>query len=111
MSSLRGALITERFAFDGGRSVTAYVPLDPPDAVVYVADGGWHIEHLAEALETSLTTSSTMLVGVLGLEADDGRLLEYVEAVPGPCGAPGPATPTPPAPRGDAHQTGRPTPG
>ena len=83
MSSLRGALITERFAFDGGRSVTAYVPLDPPDAVVYVADGGWHIERLAEALETSLTPSSTMLVGVHGLEADDGRLLEYVEAFGG----------------------------
>ena len=59
MSSLRGSLVTESFAFDGERSVTVYVPPDPPAAVVYVVDGGWHTERLATVVEASAQTSST----------------------------------------------------
>ena len=83
MSSLRGSLVTETFPFDGGRSATAYVPPDPPKAVVYAADGGWHTERLAKALEASVERPSTMVVGVHGLADDDGRLLEYVEGFGG----------------------------
>ena len=83
MSSLRGSLVTETFDFAGGRGATAYVPSDPPESVVYAADGGWHIERLAQALEGSGEGSSTMVVGVHGLDDDDGRLHEYVEAFGG----------------------------
>ena len=71
-----GALITE--ALSGhGREVTAYVPPQPVDVVVYAADGGWHTARLAEALERGGATS-TMVVGVHGQPDDDGRLHEYV---------------------------------
>jgi enterochelin esterase-like enzyme len=83
MSSLRGVLVTETFTFGGGRSATAYVPPDTPESVVYAADGGWHTERLARALEGSAEGSSTMVVGVHGLDDDDGRLHEYVEAFGG----------------------------
>jgi len=83
MSSLKGVLTTKTFAFDGGRSITVYLPPHPADAVVFVADGGWHTELLARALESSVETSSTMIVGVHGLEDDDRRLHEYVEAFGG----------------------------
>lgn len=79
MSSLEGELVTETFAYDGGRQVTAYVPPNPPDAVVYAADGGWHTSGLAEALEAA-GARSTMVVGVHGLDDDDGRLKEYIAA-------------------------------
>src|SRR5687767_10051708 len=79
MSSFEGAFVTEAFVYDDGRKVTAYVPPDPPDAVVYAADGGWHTAGLAEALEAA-GARSTMLVGVHGLDDDDGRLMEYVAA-------------------------------
>ena len=82
MPSLNGALVTETFTFDGGRSATAYVPPDPPKAVVYAADGGWHTERLARVLEDS-GARSTMIVGVHGLDDDDGRLHEYVESFGG----------------------------
>ena len=39
MSSMVGELVTETFAYDGGRQVTVYVPPDPPKAVVFAADG------------------------------------------------------------------------
>lgn len=79
MASLRGSLFTETLPFDGGRSATAYVPPQPPEAVVYAADGGWHTERLAGALEASDGSPSTMVVGVHGLDDDDRRLHEYVE--------------------------------
>jgi enterochelin esterase-like enzyme len=76
---LAGELVTETFAYDGGRQVTAYVPPKPPEAVVFAADGGWHLSRLSEALEGSHTpTPPTMLVGVHGLPDDHGRLKEYV---------------------------------
>ena len=83
MASLRGSLVTEKFTFDGGRSATAYVPPGTPDSVVFAADGGWHTERLASALEGSREAPSTMIVGVHGLADDEGRLREYVESFGG----------------------------
>ncbi|MGH9125429.1 MAG: alpha/beta hydrolase [Acidimicrobiales bacterium] len=77
MSPAAGQLITETFDYDGGRQVTVYLPPDPADAVVYAADGGWHISRLAEALDAA-KARSTMVVGVHGLSDDDGRLKEFV---------------------------------
>jgi enterochelin esterase-like enzyme len=79
MSRIAGQLVTETFDFDGGRQVTAYVPPDPPVAVVYAGDGGWHTAALAEAIETA-GAPCTMIVGVHGLPDDDGRLKEYSPA-------------------------------
>lgn len=83
MPSLRGSLVTEMLAFDGGRAVTAYVPPAPPDSVVVAIDGGWHTERLAIALERSGGRPSAAIVGVHGLDDDDGRLHEYVESFGG----------------------------
>jgi enterochelin esterase-like enzyme len=77
MPSLEGELVTETFEYDGGRQVTVYVPPDPPDAVVFAADGGWHISRLSEVLEAA-DAPPTMIVGVHGMPDDDGRLKEYV---------------------------------
>lgn len=71
------ALITETFGYDGGRSVTVSVPLASPDTVVFLADGGWHVSALSEALQRA-GSRSTLIVGVHGLPDDDGRLHEYV---------------------------------
>ena len=72
-----GELTSEVLDYDDGRGVTVYLPPDPPEAVVYAADGGWHIDRLSEALELA-GVRSTMIVGVHGLQDDDGRLHEYV---------------------------------
>lgn len=80
MSSLTGAFVTESFAHDGGRDVTVYVPPGVVDAVVFAADGGWHVARLARALETAGSTA-TMLVGVHGADEDSGRFGEYVVGV------------------------------
>jgi enterochelin esterase-like enzyme len=82
MSSLSGSFVTQSLPFAGGRRVTVYVPQDPVEAVVYAADGGWHTERLAGVLEGA-AERSTMIVGVHGLDDDDGRLHEYVEAFGG----------------------------
>jgi enterochelin esterase-like enzyme len=47
------------------------------EAVVFAADGGWHVAALSEALEGA-STPSTMIVAVHGLADDDERLREYV---------------------------------
>lgn len=43
MPSLAGELVTETLGYDAGRQVTVYVPPDPAEAVVFAADGGWHV--------------------------------------------------------------------
>jgi enterochelin esterase-like enzyme len=73
-----GDLTTAVLDHDGGRAVTVLVPPVPVEAVVYAADGGWHVERLAQALEGA-DGPSTMVVGVHGLADDDGRLAEYVQ--------------------------------
>lgn len=79
MSPIAGQLITETFDYDGGRQVTAYFPPDPPVAVVFAGDGGWHTSSLAEVLEAA-DAPCTMIVGIHGLPDDDGRLKEYSPA-------------------------------
>ncbi len=77
MPQMSGELVTETLGYDGGRQVTVYVPTGPVKAVVFAADGGWHISRLSEVLELA-GVSSTMIVGVHGLPDDEGRLHEYV---------------------------------
>lgn len=77
MSTLNGELVNETFDYDGGRQVTVYVPPDPPEAVVFCADGGWHISRLSEALEGT-GGPHTMIVGVHGMPDDEGRFKEYL---------------------------------
>jgi enterochelin esterase-like enzyme len=75
--AIAGQLVTDTLDYDGGRQVTVYLPPDPAEAVVFAADGGWHISRLSKALEDA-SAPSTMIVGVHGLAHDDGRLQEYV---------------------------------
>ncbi len=75
-----GQFVTETFAYDGGRQTTVYVPSDPPEAIVFAADGNWHTQRLVEALEKD-DLPPTMLVGVHGLPDDEARLKEYVPIV------------------------------
>lgn len=80
MAPRAGELVIESFAYDGGRAVTVYVPPRPADAMVFTADGGWHTSRLVEALERA-DARSTMIVGVHGLDDDEGRFAEYVPGV------------------------------
>ena len=77
LTASEGRLVTEVFGYGGGRAVTVYVPGESADSVVLLADGGWHVSALSEALERS-GRRSTLLVGVHGLPDDEGRLHEYV---------------------------------
>ncbi len=79
MASTGGELVTETFGYDNGRQVTAYVPAEEVTAVVFVADGRWHLARLTSAL--GATTRSTMVVGVHGVADDDERLKEYVPGI------------------------------
>ena len=70
-----GALVTETFDYDGGRPVTVYVPPDPPEAVVFAADGQ-RIVRWGGLLEAA-GVPPTMIVGVHGLADEMARLHEY----------------------------------
>ena len=70
-----GEVVTETFEYDGGRQVTAYVPPDPPEAVVFAGDGQG-ISQWGGVLEAA-DASSTMIVGVHGLADETRRLHEY----------------------------------
>lgn len=76
MSPTAGQLVTERFRYDGGRHVTAYVPPAPVESIVFAGDGAWHTARLGEVLEAA-NAPSTMIVGVHGLADDNARLKEY----------------------------------
>jgi enterochelin esterase-like enzyme len=75
MSSPVGELVTETFDYDGGRQVTAYVPPDPPQLVVFAADGQlvapWG-DFVAAA-----GAPPTMIVGAHRLADETLRLHEY----------------------------------
>ena len=77
MSPSEGELVTQALGDDRRRLVTVYVPPDPTRAIVYAADGGWHLTALSDALENA-GVRSTMIVGVHGGNDDDERLQEYV---------------------------------
>lgn len=69
------ALVTETFAFDGGRQVTAYVPARPAEAVIYCGDG-----ELVTAWGADIETDgllATALVGVHRSADETVRLHEY----------------------------------
>src|SRR5215471_2946589 len=62
MPSPAGEFVTDTFDYDGGRQVTAYVPLDPPEAVVFAGDGQVLSQWGAD-LEAA-DVPSTLIVGV-----------------------------------------------
>jgi Ser/Thr protein kinase RdoA (MazF antagonist)/pimeloyl-ACP methyl ester carboxylesterase len=70
-----GQIVTDTLDYDGGRQVTVYVPPDPPEAIVFAADGQgispWG------ALLAAADVPSTMIVGVHGLTDETLRLQEY----------------------------------
>ncbi|HKW48138.1 MAG TPA: alpha/beta hydrolase-fold protein [Gemmatimonadaceae bacterium] len=73
--AVSGEFVTETFEYDFGRQVTVYVPPDPPQAIVYAADGQT-ITKWSRLLETA-NAPSTMIVGVHGLTDETRRLHEY----------------------------------
>lgn len=70
-----GELVTEMFAFDGGRQVTVYVPPRAPEAIVFTGDGQG-VSKWSGSLETA-DVPSTMIVGVHRLRDEMQRLHEY----------------------------------
>ena len=70
-----GKLVSETLDYDGGRRVTVYVPPEPPEAIVFAADGQATAQwgSLLEAADVP----ATMIVGVHGLTAETLRLQEY----------------------------------
>ena len=68
-------LVTETFAYDGGRKVTAYLPPEPPQAVVFAGDGQL-IAQWGGDVEAS-GRPPTMIVGVHRLADEMRRLHEY----------------------------------
>jgi enterochelin esterase-like enzyme len=69
----RGELVSETFAYDGGRQVTVYVPSDRPEAVVFASDGQL-ISQWGELLEA---VPPTMIVGAHRTADETLRLDEY----------------------------------
>src|SRR5215468_531926 len=75
MTSIAGELVTEPFEYDDGRCVTAYVPPDPPQVVVFAGDGQL-ISRWGGALEAA-GVPPTMIVGAHRLDDETLRLQEY----------------------------------
>ena len=73
MSSDAGALVTETLAYDGGRPVTAYVPPEPPQAVVFAADGPL-IARWGAFLNEAANLPPTMIVAAHRLADETERL-------------------------------------
>src|SRR5882724_2501720 len=74
---IAGELVTETFAYDGGRQVTVYVPPDPPEAVVFAGDGQL-ISQWGGYLEAA-NVPPTMIVGAYRTDDQDEmvRIHEY----------------------------------
>ncbi len=70
-----GELVTETFGYDGGRSVTVYVPAKPPEAIVFAGDGQL-IAPWGEDL-AAVGAPPIMIVGVHRLADETLRLHEY----------------------------------
>src|SRR6476660_2793340 len=75
MSPTTGQLVTETFEYDGGRQVTAYVPLAPPEAIVFAGDGQL-IASWGGVLEAA-DLPSTMIIGAHRQDDETLRLHEY----------------------------------
>ena len=70
-----GQLITQTFEYAGGRQVTAYVPPEPAEAIVFAGDGQL-ISQWGYVLE-SAGLRSTMVVGAHRATDETQRLHEY----------------------------------
>jgi enterochelin esterase-like enzyme len=70
-----GELVTESFAYDGGRQVTVYVPPTHPEAVVFAGDGEL-ISSWGDLVEGP-NVPPTMIVGVHRSDDETLRLHEY----------------------------------
>ena len=68
-------LITETFAYDGGRRVTVFLPSDPPQAVVFAGDGQL-IAPWGDVVAAA-DGPPTMIVGAHRLADETLRLHEY----------------------------------
>ena len=75
MSPTAGQLVTERFEYDGGRQVTAYVPPAPPEAIVFAGDGQL-ITSWGDLLQAA-DLPSTMIIGAHRPDDETLRLHEY----------------------------------
>ena len=69
---MAGELVTETLAYDGGRSVTVYVPPDPPEVVLFAGDGQL-ISQWGGVLEAA-EVPPTMIVGAHRLDDETRRL-------------------------------------
>jgi enterochelin esterase-like enzyme len=75
MSPTAGQLVTETLGYDGGRQVTAYLPLAPPKAIVFAGDGQL-IAAWGGALEAA-DLPPTMIIGAHRSGDEALRLHEY----------------------------------
>lgn len=75
--SIGGEFVTETFEYDGGRQVTVYLPLDPPELVVFAGDGQL-ISQWGGQLEAA-NVPPTMIVGAHRKDDEDemARVREY----------------------------------
>jgi enterochelin esterase-like enzyme len=67
--------VTQTFEYDNGRQVTAYVPADPPEAIVFAGDGKT-ISKWGPLLEKA-GIPGIMIVGIHALTEEVPRLHEY----------------------------------
>ncbi len=80
MPEMSGSFVSETFDYDGGRQATVYVALEPPEAIVFAADGQ-RLSKWGSLLEkASVKVPPTMIVGVHGLADDMQRIHEYSPA-------------------------------
>jgi enterochelin esterase-like enzyme len=70
-----GEFVTEALEYDGGRQVTAYLPADPPEAVVFAGDG--QLISRGGAVLEAADVPPTMIVGAHRTAAETLRLHEY----------------------------------
>jgi enterochelin esterase-like enzyme len=75
MAPVAGRLVTETFAYDGGRQVTVYVPPTAPEAIVFAGDGRL-IASWGDVLEAA-DLPPTMIVGAHRSDDETLRLHEY----------------------------------
>jgi enterochelin esterase-like enzyme len=75
MVSISGEFVSETFDYDGGRQVTAYIPPNPPQAVVFTGDGELLSQWGAD-LEGA-DVPATLIVGVHRVADETLRLHEY----------------------------------
>lgn len=73
--AVSGMFVTETFAYDNGRQVTAYIPARPPEAIVFAGDGKT-ISKWGTVLEKA-GIPGIMIVGIHAATNEMQRLHEY----------------------------------